>query len=331
MTTLKNIATAAGVHPGTAAAVLNGSKGNTRVSEITRNKVLTAAKRLGYLRNESARRLRMGHSTAVGFIGGDLRNPFFAELAAALEQALALENLQLVVSHVTGSEPDAFDQSVTLLRQQTIQTILYWDETPYSQRSKTVKTKKSPEGTHLIPLGFTTYPRPGVWLDLEYAIRLSVTYFVQKNFRRVGFFAPLLLEESPSVRIRRRIFLDECRRQGLPAPVNCTYEGESWDIRAATAGAGRVLKEHADVEGFLGFNDTASLGLLLARQGRRPSPVVICFDGTSLSQSWPGHPPYLLLNPGELARRVVNLITDPMKAQTSGKREAWLQPPLVVH
>jgi DNA-binding LacI/PurR family transcriptional regulator len=323
MITLKNVAKAANVHIGTAAAVLNEGKGNTRVSEATRVKVLTAAKRLGYHRNESARRLRMGHSTAVGFIGGDLRNPFFAELAAALEETLAAEDRQLVISHVRGSEPTAFDQSLTLLRQQTIQTILYWEEAPHA------KNYQHHSEVNLIPIGFTTEARPGIWLDLEQAIRLSVQFFVNKKIRQVGFFAPRHIEESPSVRIRREIFLDECRCQKLPTPVCCTYEGESWDIQAATQGAKKTLKEFRHVEGFLGFNDTSSLGLLMARKKSGCSPVVICFDGTSLAQCWPGHPPYLHLNPKELAQRALAVISGQITAKAAGQRKAWLQPFLI--
>jgi LacI family transcriptional regulator len=68
---------------------LNRAGGNTRVGEATRKKILRVAERLGYVRNESAQRLRTGKSNTVGFIGGDLRNPFFSELASALEREQA--------------------------------------------------------------------------------------------------------------------------------------------------------------------------------------------------------------------------------------------------
>ena len=58
MTTLKEIAAEAHVHPTTVSSILNQSKGNSRCSEETRAKVLHIAEERGYVRNQLASRLR---------------------------------------------------------------------------------------------------------------------------------------------------------------------------------------------------------------------------------------------------------------------------------
>src|SRR5476649_1599420 len=118
MATLRVIAAAAGVHVATASAVLNPAGGNTRVSPDTRKRVLATAKRLFYVPNESARRLRTGRSKMVSFLGGDMRNPFFAELTTALEQELSRFDLQMMVSHVTQAEPLVVERTLGSLRQE---------------------------------------------------------------------------------------------------------------------------------------------------------------------------------------------------------------------
>jgi LacI family transcriptional regulator len=323
MATLKQVATATGVHITTVAVVLNGGGGNTRVGQATRERVTLAARRLGYVRNESARRLRTGKSNAVGFIGGDLRNPLFSELASALERELGSHQLQLMISHVSGSESANLVQTVEFFRQQTVRKIIYWDESAFHASLPTWSE------VQLLPIGFTIQPRPGLWLDLEHAMVLGITHLARRGFRRIGFFGPQGKRESPSVMARQKIFLDECLRQGLPAPTCGAYAGESWNIKAAADGARTLLAEEPSIEAFVGFNDVSALGLLLAGGASERKPVVIGFDGTPLIRSWPTAPPFLDLKIAELARRAVTTLVQERTALLDGAKEHWLRPELI--
>jgi LacI family transcriptional regulator len=308
------------VHPATAAAVLNAARGNTRVAEATRRRILAAAQRLGYVRNESARRLKTGQSNAVGFIGGDLRNPFFAELGACLEEELARHGRKLVIAHVAPGVDADFRQALEILQPQSVEGIVHWDESP--------RGRQGSAAVPLVPIGFTTHARPGVWLDLQRAIRLAVEHFDRSGLRRLGFYAPRRHQESPSVVARRQIFVEECRDRGLPAPVVATFDGESWDVLAAARGAAAVLTQRPAVEAWLGFNDTASLGLLLAREKARSRPEVVCFDGTRLARGWPTPAPWLDLRIAEMARLVAAIVAGELLASAAGRRESWLRPEL---
>ncbi|WP_308467034.1 LacI family DNA-binding transcriptional regulator [Rathayibacter soli] len=81
---VKDVATHAGVSLGTVSNVLNRPD---RVSESTRMRVLSSISALGFVRNESARQLRAGHSTTIGFIVLDVSNPFFIDVARGAERA----------------------------------------------------------------------------------------------------------------------------------------------------------------------------------------------------------------------------------------------------
>lgn len=84
--TIRDVARAAGVSPMTVSRVVNGEPA---VLPETAAKVERAIRRLGYQRNEAARRLRRrGQPTqTIGLLVDDLSNPFFAALAAAVEDA----------------------------------------------------------------------------------------------------------------------------------------------------------------------------------------------------------------------------------------------------
>ena len=79
-------------------------RGNTDISEATRQRVLTRMKELDYQPNMTARGLATGHSYIVGLIVPDLLNPFFTELAKSLGSALRNQSYGLILA---SSEEDA--------------------------------------------------------------------------------------------------------------------------------------------------------------------------------------------------------------------------------
>ncbi|MCV2870329.1 LacI family transcriptional regulator [Defluviimonas sp. WL0002] len=79
---LKEVAEAAGVSVATVSYAVSGGGS---VSEKTRAHVLRTADLLGFIRDESAARLRSGQSRLIGVILNNIVNPFFSELVAELE------------------------------------------------------------------------------------------------------------------------------------------------------------------------------------------------------------------------------------------------------
>src|SRR5438270_10746496 len=82
MATVKDIAAAVGVSVATVSNVLND---RPNVGRVNRQKVLRVAKQLGYRPNRAAQAMRTGRTRAIGLVLPDLTNPFFPELAQAVE------------------------------------------------------------------------------------------------------------------------------------------------------------------------------------------------------------------------------------------------------
>lgn len=92
--TLKDVAVAAGVSRATASLVLRGSP---RIPEQTAERVRAAMAELGYVYDRAAAMMREHRTMTVGLVMTDLRNPFFAELTMALEDALHREGFTVLV------------------------------------------------------------------------------------------------------------------------------------------------------------------------------------------------------------------------------------------
>ena len=93
--TLKDVAAAANVSRATAARALN-SYGY--VGGETAQRVREAATRLGYQTNLVAQALRSGQLPIVGFVPGDIQNPFFARIARDLEAELRKQRYNVLIA-----------------------------------------------------------------------------------------------------------------------------------------------------------------------------------------------------------------------------------------
>ena len=121
MVTVRDIATAVGVSVATVSNVLNG---RPNVGPAIRRKVLDVARRLRYRPNRAAQAMRTGRTRAIGLVLPDLTNPFFPELAQAVENKARSLGLLVCLIDSQGSlhsESDGF----SLLMQHAVDGIIW--------------------------------------------------------------------------------------------------------------------------------------------------------------------------------------------------------------
>lgn len=96
MPTIREVASRAGVSPTTVSHVIN----NTRfVSADARQRVLDAMAELNYRPNVLARSLRRGETRTLGLILPDSANPFFAEIARAIEDTAFFNGYNVILGN----------------------------------------------------------------------------------------------------------------------------------------------------------------------------------------------------------------------------------------
>ena len=95
--TIHEVAARVGVSTASVSYALSGRPG---VGAELREKVLQAAKELGYRPNKVAQQLRRGKTDAIGLLLADIANPFYADVASGVIGAATREGFEVFVSHV---------------------------------------------------------------------------------------------------------------------------------------------------------------------------------------------------------------------------------------
>jgi len=83
-TNITDIAEKSGYSITTVSRVLNGKSDKYRISISTQKKIESTVKELNYIPNEFARNLRTGKSQTIALVVPSLKNPFFSEIASAI-------------------------------------------------------------------------------------------------------------------------------------------------------------------------------------------------------------------------------------------------------
>lgn len=98
--TIKDVAVAAGVSRSTASRALTG---RGYVAADARERILAAAEELRYVPDATARYLKQQVSLSIGVLVTDLRNSFYARLAAGIGQTARARGFSLVLAEDGGS------------------------------------------------------------------------------------------------------------------------------------------------------------------------------------------------------------------------------------
>ncbi|MFF2274381.1 LacI family DNA-binding transcriptional regulator [Agromyces sp. NPDC058126] len=114
------MAARAAVSLGTVSKFLNTPE---RVAPATQSRIVDAIDALGYTRNEAARQLKSGRSRVLGFVALELNNPFFGEVAEAMERRATEEDLFLSIVSA-GGDPQRESEYIRMLVQQRVYGVI---------------------------------------------------------------------------------------------------------------------------------------------------------------------------------------------------------------
>jgi LacI family transcriptional regulator len=118
--TLRDVARHAGVSVTTAHRGMNG-KGE--LGEETRQRILDAAKELGYVRNETARSLVSGRSNTIGMIVTDNASPVYAGIVRGVESVVKAAGYGLLLCN-SADDPAGALSCLELLRSKQVDGVL---------------------------------------------------------------------------------------------------------------------------------------------------------------------------------------------------------------
>lgn len=254
--TLRDVASAAGVHPGTASKALNEAT-RDRVAPGTVQRVLAAAKRLGYQPNTFARGLRTNRSYAIGVVLPDLTNPLFPPIVRGAEQALAAAGFLALIAD-TDNDPMVEERIMTALRSRNADGYLV----ATARRDHPLLAQAAADGLPIVLVNRTTESAdvPAVLGDETSGVTAAVEHLVELGHRHIGHVAGP--QELSTGYARCQAFLGALRRFGL-TDADCPVTFATALTEAAGVAAARsLLRRPSRPTAIVAGNDLIALGCL---------------------------------------------------------------------
>jgi LacI family transcriptional regulator len=252
--TLRDVATAAGVHPATASRALNPGT-RLLVSEETAQRVTEAAERLGYRPNSVARSLRTRRSHTVGVLIPDLNNPLFPPIIRGIEDRLAQHGYVALIGNTDadpGKERLVFDQ----MRARHVDGFVLATATLNSP----ILAEAAKAGLPLVLMNRTAqdYPFSSVSVDNEQGIRAAVAHLTALGHSRIGHVAGPQDISTGAARLRG--FQEAMASHGLPiGPADIVY-ATAYTVDEGLRCGRELLAGATDLTALIAANDMLAVG-----------------------------------------------------------------------
>ena len=194
--TMRDIALAAGVSQSTVSRVLNDVTTSVPITEATRERVLLAARTLGYRPNPLARGLRGARTMLLGAVVRDFGDPFFAGAIEALAVESSRRGYNVVLGH--GRLDEAWSLPAVLETRHCDAIVLLGDMQDQPRLLEDLDHSIVPvvalwQGSS--PLLF-----PTVDVDNEAGIRIGLEHLVSLGHERIAMVSAQLPGDNPQRR-----------------------------------------------------------------------------------------------------------------------------------
>lgn len=262
--TLADVAAGCGVSRATVSLVLRRSP---LVNAATRAKVEAEFQRLGYVYNRSAASLRSRRSSSVALVINDLSNPFFAEFAAGVDEALAAAGYVTLLGSTGESAERQQAVLASLMEHDPAGVIL----SP-AEGSDALRVRRA-VGAHAPVLVFNRELANSGWdhlgLDNRDGARQATEHLLALGHTRIAFFGGHA--GSSSCRQRREGYAAALAAAGLATQPQWLVETAPTRLEAAGQTGALFARDPAPTAAVC-YNDAVALGLMLGllARGRRP-------------------------------------------------------------
>jgi len=273
VTTIKDVAALAGVSAATASRVLSG---NPATSAESRERVAAAVLQLDFKPNAQARALRSTHTHTIGLLVSDIRNPFFADLAHAVEQAARGAGYVTLLGNAN-EQTTQQDRYLDVMISQRVDGIIVAPQGDGSGSIRSLLERGIP--TVFVDRRIPGIDVPSVTTDSEVGIRQAVAHLVAVGHTRIGYIAGP--QDVSTGRERLDAYTRAITSAGLPLDAELIYQGD-FQAESGSAGVHALLGLTAPPTAILAADSLMAVGAIatLNRLGVRLGDQValIAFD-----------------------------------------------------
>lgn len=183
--TIHDVAKAAGVAISSVSRVLSG---HPHVSESLRERVLAAARTLGYEPDFLAHGLRSGSTYSVGFLVGSISNPIMADISASIGNVLAAHGYSMLLV-CSQNHPEQDEAYLRFLARRQVSGLIVSSATAGPEQAALLITelglptvmldRQLPAGDHV----------SAVQSDHQRGMKAAVAHLVSQGHQRIGFIS----------------------------------------------------------------------------------------------------------------------------------------------
>jgi LacI family transcriptional regulator len=275
--TVADVARLAGVSIKTASRALNDYPG---VKVATRTRVLQASSALRFRPNAMARELRRGgRASTIGFVIGDLTNPFYSQVAIGISEAAAERGLSVVIA-ASGDQPTRERPAVDSMLERRVLALLVVpiaDDHSYLEGERQL-------GTPIVAVDrpLSNAASDSVIFDNRGGARSAVLALAEAGHRRVGVVG----SSSHLYTHRERLFgyHDALVIRGLDQDPALVRE-DAASIDTADAATTQLLAAEYPPEAIFAGNNRAAFGAFRAIQRSGLETALIGFDDFELAEN----------------------------------------------
>lgn len=276
--TMKDVALEAGVALKTVSRFVNGE---TNINPAMSARIAAAITTLGYRRNLAAASLRPGHSgKTLGLIISDLANPYFSNLARAIESHSA-ERGYLLISSSSDEDGGRHDRLVDRLVEQRVDGLIVVPPRSAGRGWSDVTPPIPPLVVLDRPVDFASADT--ILADNEGGAYEGTRALLADGARRVAFLGDSL--DLYTMQSRYRGYQRALRDAGIPDEVVAASAHSVSDAEAATS----ELIETGSIDAIFAANNRGAIGSLRAfgATGRR-IPLIGFDDFEAATVTTPG-------------------------------------------
>ncbi len=268
--TSAEIAREVGVSRATVSAVLNDARGNIRVSQDTRRRVLETVSKLRYVPNPAAQALRLNRSGVIAFVSRTMHktafgHPISYQLQLHAAQAAAQRGSQIIeispgiTADGTGN---ASDDLFTVLLSRRPDGVIFDAPTTPDEVARVVEI-----GIPAVQLirPHREVPTATVTVDATHGIDEAVEHLIALGHRSLLFLGNV--DPHPANRSRLDAFRMALTRYGVPLPETAIALGPEYTLEGSIALARSALQRAPLPTAIFAAGDIFAVGALHVLHG----------------------------------------------------------------
>ncbi len=207
MSSIREVAKLAGVSPATVSRVMNGT---AKVDPEKQKKVWKAIEETGFVPNEVARSLFRKSAKLIGLIIPSLQNPYFTQLAAAIQETARQKGYRVFLCDV-GIEGESISETLQMLESKNADGVVLAVYTPDTENCL---SSLSIPVVAIDCLSSTAHVRASLYCDYYRGGRMAMEHLIETGCKNIVCIKSD--QRIFSARMRYEGYRDVCAEHGIP-------------------------------------------------------------------------------------------------------------------